>query len=82
MIRRIAAELARVKQALDAVSDTLTDDNDVLTRHQRVLQDFDIAAMVIDELAEVLAADNPEAALANVKMHDLRSRLSGRPTLI
>jgi len=82
VIRRIAAELARVKQALDAVSDTLTDDNDVLTRHQRVLQDFDIAAMVIDELAEVLAADNPEAALANVKMHDLRSRLSGRPTLI
>jgi hypothetical protein len=80
--RRIAAELARVKKALDAISDELTDDVDILVRHQRILQNFDIAAMVIEEIAEVMAAENPERALAEVKMHDLRSRLSGRQTLI
>lgn len=80
--QRIAAELARVKIALDAVSEALTDDIDILTRHERALQEFDIAAMVIEELADVLGAADPEAALAQVKMHDLRSRLSGRPTLI
>lgn len=80
--QRIAAELARVKIALDAVSEALTDDIDILTRHERALQEFDIAAMVIEELGDVLGAADPEAALAQVKMHDLRSRLSGRPTLI
>ena len=41
--QRIAAELARVKRMLDAVSEELTDDDDVLMRHERAMQNFDIA---------------------------------------
>ena len=79
--RRIAAELRRVKRMLDIVSEELTDDVGVLTRHERALQNFDIAAMIVEELAVVLAADDREAAVGSVQMHDLRSRLSGRLTL-
>jgi hypothetical protein len=78
---RIAAELARVKRMLDAVSEELTDDVEVLMRHERAMQNFDIAAMIVEELRAVIAADDPHRAVGSVQMHDLRSRLSGRLTL-
>lgn len=77
----VAAELARVKRMLDAVSEELTDDIEVLMRHERAMQNFDIAAQIIAELATVMAADDPKAAVGKVQMHELRSRLSGRLTL-
>ena len=79
--RRIAAELARVKRMLDEVSEELTDDIDILTRHQQAVQNFDIAAMIVESLAAVMAADDRASAVAAVQMHDLRGRLSGQPTL-
>jgi hypothetical protein len=77
----VAAELARVKRMLDTVSDELTDDMEVLMRHERAMQNFDIAAQIVAELAAVMAADDREAAVGKVQMHELRSRLSGRLTL-
>jgi hypothetical protein len=79
--RSVAAELCRVRRMLDAVTEELSDDVDVLGRHERAMQNFDIAAQIIAELAVVLAADDREAAVGAVHMHDLRSRLSGRLTL-
>ena len=79
--QRIAAELARVKRMQDAVSEELTDDVDVLMRHERAMQNFDIAAQTVEELSTVMAAGDPQRAVAGVQMHDLRSRLSGQPTL-
>jgi hypothetical protein len=79
--RSVAAELGRVKRMLDTVSAELCDDVDVLVRHERAIQTFDIAAMIVEELAAVLAADDREGAVGSVQMHDLRSRLSGRMTL-
>ena len=79
--RSVAAELDRVKRMLDQVSAELCDDVDILLRHERAIQNFDIAAMIVEELAAVLAADDREAAVGAVHMHDLRSRLSGRLTL-
>jgi hypothetical protein len=79
--RRVAGELTRVKRMLDQVGAALTDDVDVLRRHQRALQSFDIAAMIVEELATVLVADDRDRAVGLVHMHELRSRLSGRPTL-
>ena len=76
--RSVAAELGRVRRMLDAVTEELSDDVDVLMRHERAMQNFDIAAQIIAELAVVLAADDRHAAVAAVQMHDLRSRLSGR----
>jgi hypothetical protein len=66
---------------LDEVSEELTDDVDVLVRHERAMQSFDIAAMIVEELAGCWPADDREAAVGSVQMHELRSRLSGRLTL-
>src|SRR5690606_15952016 len=79
--QRVAAELTRVKRMLDAVSEELTDDIDVLVRHERAMQTFDIAAQIVEELSVVMSADDPGSAVAGVHMHDLRTRLSGQSTL-
>src|SRR5690606_868904 len=71
---RIAAELARVKRMLDSVGEQLADDVDVLMRHERAMQTFDIAAQIVDELSTVMSADDPGGAVAGVQMHELRSR--------
>jgi hypothetical protein len=79
--RRVAAELASLKRILDEVSDELIEEPEILARHERAMQKFDIAAMIIAELSKVLAAGDREAAVSTVEMHDLRSRLSGQQTL-
>ena len=79
--RAIAAEIGRVKAILDNVCEQLTDDVDVLHRHERAMQTFDIAGTILDQLVTVLEAGDREGALGSVEMHELRSRLSGRLTL-
>lgn len=78
---RIVAELLNVKRMLDAVSEELTDDIDVLIRHATAMQNFDIAVAIVEALAQVMDADDREAAAAKVNMHELRERLSGLATL-
>jgi hypothetical protein len=78
--RNIAAELGRVKAMLDTTCEQLTDDAGVLQRHERAMQTFDVAVMILDQLVTVLEAGDRERAVASVRMHELRSRLSGRPT--
>jgi hypothetical protein len=78
---RIARELAQVKLVLDAIGDELTDNADILTRHEKALQNLDIASATIEWLAAVVSADDPEEVIAKISMHDLRSRLSGLATL-
>jgi hypothetical protein len=75
---RIAAELAHVKRMLDAVTGELMDDIDILTRHAQALQSCDIAAAIVDSLAEVMAAADRDRAIAAVPMHEVRTRLSGQ----
>jgi hypothetical protein len=79
--RRIAGELAELKRVLDQVGETLSDDIDVLMRHEQTLQQFDIAMQTIQYLADLMAAPDRAKAVAEVPMHDLRSRLSGSATL-
>ena len=78
---RIARELAGLKHVLDQVAETLSDDIDVLMRHEQTLQKFDIAMQTIQYLADLMAAPDRAKAVGEVPMHDLRSRLSGHATL-
>lgn len=77
----IAEELAQLKNTLDEIGDALTEDSAILVRHEQTLQKLDIAAAVIESLADVMAAEDRRGAIANIPMHDLRSRLSGSATL-
>jgi hypothetical protein len=77
---RIAAELAGLKRMLDGVGEELADDIEVLMRHERALQQFDIVAQSVQYLADVMAAPDRAKAAGDVPMHDLRSRLLGVAT--
>ncbi|MGV3556197.1 MAG: hypothetical protein ACO1OD_13180 [Croceibacterium sp.] len=77
----IAAEIDQVARALEEALDELSENPDVLARHERALQSVDIACAILDSLSPVLRAADRGKAVEAVAMHEVRSRLSGRPTL-
>ena len=77
--RRIADELAYVRRLLDVVGDELTEDPIILQRHNRALQNFDVACQILTELGAILIATDPAVAIEAVTMQDLRSRLLRKP---
>ena len=77
----IAAEIDKVREALDRALDELTESPEVLARHERALQAIDIACAILDSLTPVLRAADRGKAVEGIAMHEVRSRLSGRPTL-
>lgn len=81
LLARLAAEFAFLEKALAAAAEQLSDDVNVLMKHGGALQEIDIAAACLKELADVASARDPEEAITRIAMHDLRSRMSGTPTL-
>ena len=77
---RIGEELNGVARMLEAASDALAGDPNVIARHMERLQEFDMASQMLSELAGLLAAEDPAAALTTVKLSDLQHRLT-RTTL-
>ena len=78
---RIASEIAAATRALDAALDELSENPEVLARHQQALQSIDIACAILALLPPVLRAADRDKAVQAVEMHEVRSRLSGVPTL-
>jgi hypothetical protein len=72
---RVAEELAFVRRLLEALSDELVVEPIVVQRHARALQGFDLAGQILGHLAEVLTAKDREAAIREIGMEELRTRL-------
>ena len=77
----IAYEIDQVGLALETALDELSENPEVLMRHERALQSLDIACAILDSLSPVLRAGDRGKAVEAIAMHEVRSRLSGRPTL-
>jgi len=77
----IAEEIGQVGRALEEALDELSENPEVLMRHERALQSLDIACAILDSLAPVLRAGDRDKAVEAIPMHEIRSRLSGRQTL-
>lgn len=73
---RIGEELNCLSRMLEAASDALAGDPNVIARHIERLQEFDMASQMLVELAALLAADDPASALATIKLSDLQRRLT------
>jgi hypothetical protein len=73
--QRIAEEIDHAWRLLEAVGDELSDDPVLLQRHGDALQRFDIACQIISHLGAVIGAPDRMAAIENVAMLELRSRL-------
>jgi len=78
---RIASEIVAATRTLDAALDELSENPEILARHERALQAIDIACATLALLPPVLRAADREKAVQAVEMHEVRSRLSGVPTL-
>jgi hypothetical protein len=74
--RRIADELAELRCTLDTVGDGLSDDDFILQQHGGALQQLDVACQILAELGAILRSNDRMAALAEINMHDLRTRLT------
>ena len=79
--KTLAHELERVAASLGATGLALACDPAVLSSHADALQVLDLATAILERLGTVLASDHPASAVEAIDMHDLRSRLNGRPTL-
>jgi hypothetical protein len=77
----IAEEIGQVARALESALDELSEIPEVIVKHERALQSLDIACAILDSLAPVLRAGDRDQAVEAIPMHEIRSRLSGRPTL-
>ncbi len=81
LLSRLAAEFAFLEKTLAAVAEHLSYDPHVLMRHGEALQKIDIATASLASLTDVASAGDPEEAIARIAMHDLKSRMSGTPTV-
>lgn len=76
---RISEELQAIRRQIDQIGDVLSSDPILLTRHAMQLQALDRLDQVLGHLSNVLACENKEAAIEQVSMGDLKSRLLRRP---
>lgn len=71
----IGIEVRGVAAMLEVAGATLAGDPAMIDRHLERLQEFDLAAQVLVELAALLSSHDPVGALQNVTLTDLRRRL-------
>lgn len=75
LLQKIADELENMRAETESLGAMLCGDPDVALRHMSALQGLDLLAQTQLALAKILRADNPEEALANTDLHNLRERL-------
>ncbi|MCC2602483.1 hypothetical protein [Sphingopyxis yananensis] len=75
LLQKIADELENMRQETESLGALLCSDPDVALRHMNALQSLDLLAQTQLALAKILRAENPEDALANTDLHNLRERL-------
>ncbi len=75
LLAGIAETLATLAGDAEAFGMVLCSDADVAGRHLVALQQIDRLAQSLREIADVLAAPEPSAAVAAIRLGDLRSVL-------
>jgi hypothetical protein len=73
--RRLSEEIQYVQRLLEMTGDQLAGDPAILQRHARAMQGFDLMSQILGHIARVVTADDKEATIDGIGMHDLRARL-------
>lgn len=81
LLTRIAAQLARLAEESEQFGLVLCSDSDVAHRYLVQLQQIDRLAQSLREVAVVLTAPDPEAAVAAIRLGDLRVALEAGDAL-
>lgn len=75
LLQKIADELENMRQETESLGAMLCSDPDVAMRHMNALQSLDLLGQTQLALAKILRAEDPDQALADTDLHNLRERL-------
>lgn len=75
LLQKIAEELENMRQETESLGTMLCSDPDVAMRHMNALQSLDLLGQTQLALAKILRAEDPDQALADTDLHNLRERL-------
>ena len=78
---RLAEELDYVRRLLDVTSGQLSRDPILIRRHALELQSLDMIARILIQVADVVRSSDPNCAVENIGMSDLKARLKRRGAL-
>ena len=73
---RLAQELDYARRMLGQMGDQLSADIGVVMRHSVALQSIDIVGQMLGHIANVVRSSDPEAAVDQIGMCDLKARLT------
>jgi hypothetical protein len=73
--RLLAAELDHARRMLEEMGDELALDHQVVTEHGLALQAVDIVGQMIGHIANVVRADDRDAAVDRIGMCELKAKL-------
>jgi hypothetical protein len=72
----LAAELDHARDMLVMMGDELALNRDLVAEHGMALQAIDIVGQMLAHIANVVRAEDPEAAIDRIGMCELKSKLS------
>ena len=73
---RLAVELEHARRMLVEMGDELAMNDEVVAEHGVALQAVDIVGQMIGHIANVVRADDRDAAVARIGMCELKARLA------
>jgi hypothetical protein len=76
---RVAEELEAIARRLELLGGTLANDPILLHRHAAQLQSVDLIKQMLCHLAQVVATEENEKAVALITLSALKARLERRP---
>lgn len=76
---RVAEELEAIARRLELLGGALANDPILLHRHAAQLQAIDLIKQTLCHLAQVVATDEKEKAVALITLSELKARLQRRP---
>lgn len=78
---RLGEELEYARRMLDAMGGELSADPIAVSRHGVVLQSLDIVGQMLGHIANVIRSVDPESAVQQIGMGDLKARLTRKGVL-
>lgn len=76
---RVAEELEAIARRLDLLGGTLANEPILLHRHAAQLQSIDLIKQTLCHLAQVVATEEKEKAVALITLTELKARLQRKP---
>ena len=73
---RLGEELDYVRRMLETLGDQLSSDPILIRRHTVALQSLDIVGQILGHVGTVVRSRDPQSAVDNIGMGDLKARLT------